>query len=63
MARAIMGGLMFSAVVSLMIVPMFYVWFDDLNAWRRRVFGTRGPAATASPAAATAATAATAPRP
>jgi len=38
MARAIMGGLAFSAVVSLLIVPMFYVWFDDLNSWRRRVF-------------------------
>jgi hypothetical protein len=32
-----MGGLAFSAVVSLLIVPMFYVWFDDLNAWRQRV--------------------------
>lgn len=39
MARAIMGGLGFSAIVSLLIVPMFYVWFDDLNEWRRRVFG------------------------
>jgi HAE1 family hydrophobic/amphiphilic exporter-1 len=39
MARAIMGGLGFSAIVSLLIVPMFYVWFDDLNLWRRRVFG------------------------
>jgi HAE1 family hydrophobic/amphiphilic exporter-1 len=39
MARAIMGGLAFSAVVSLLIVPMFYVWFDELNLWRRRVFG------------------------
>jgi HAE1 family hydrophobic/amphiphilic exporter-1 len=38
MARAIMGGLGFSAIVSLLIVPMFYVWFDDLNEWRRRVF-------------------------
>jgi len=43
MARAIMGGLGFSAIVSLLIVPMFYVWFDDLNLWRRRVF-SRGPA-------------------
>jgi hypothetical protein len=42
MARAIMGGLGFSAIVSLLIVPMFYVWFDDLNLWRRRVF-TRRP--------------------
>ncbi|HQR49020.1 MAG TPA: efflux RND transporter permease subunit [Steroidobacteraceae bacterium] len=46
MARAIMGGLAFSAVVSLIIVPMFYVWFDDLNVWRRRVFG-RAATATA----------------
>jgi HAE1 family hydrophobic/amphiphilic exporter-1 len=38
MARAIMGGLGFSALVSLLIVPMSYVWFDDLNEWRRRVF-------------------------
>jgi HAE1 family hydrophobic/amphiphilic exporter-1 len=47
MARAIMGGLAFSAVVSLLIVPMFYVWFDELNLWRRRVFrkaGEPGPA-------------------
>ena len=38
MARAVMGGLAFSSVVSLLIVPMFYVWFDDLNLWRKRVF-------------------------
>jgi hypothetical protein len=41
MARAIIGGLGFSALVSLLIVPMFYVWFDDLNLWRRRVFVAR----------------------
>jgi HAE1 family hydrophobic/amphiphilic exporter-1 len=45
LARAVMGGLAFSAVVSLLIVPMFYVWFDDLNLWRRRVFGKASPAA------------------
>ncbi|MGI9246349.1 MAG: efflux RND transporter permease subunit, partial [Steroidobacteraceae bacterium] len=39
LARAIIGGLGFSAIVSLIIVPMFYVWFDDLNQWRLRVFG------------------------
>jgi HAE1 family hydrophobic/amphiphilic exporter-1 len=38
LARAVIGGLAFSAVVSLIIVPMFYVWFDDLNLWRKRVF-------------------------
>jgi HAE1 family hydrophobic/amphiphilic exporter-1 len=47
LARAIIGGLAFSAVVSLIIVPLFYVWFDDLNLWRQRVFG-RGPAEAAA---------------
>ncbi len=51
LARAVMGGLMFSAVVSLIIVPVFYVWFDDLNLWRQRVFTrqVQAPAAAASP--------------
>jgi len=44
LARAIMGGLMFSAAVSLIIVPMFYVWFDDLNLWRQQVFSRQGAA-------------------
>jgi hydrophobic/amphiphilic exporter-1 (mainly G- bacteria), HAE1 family len=39
MARAIIGGLAFSGVLSLFIVPAFYEWFDDLNQWRRRVIG------------------------
>jgi hypothetical protein len=52
MARAIMGGLGFSAIVSLLIVPMFYVWFDDLNEWRRRVFSRAGsPVVTDAPGA------------
>jgi hydrophobic/amphiphilic exporter-1 (mainly G- bacteria), HAE1 family len=50
LARAIIGGLGFSAVVSLIIVPLFYVWFDDLNLWRQRVFG-RGQAEAAAVAA------------
>jgi HAE1 family hydrophobic/amphiphilic exporter-1 len=37
MARAIMGGLLFSGVLSLFVVPAFYEWFDDLNQWRRRI--------------------------
>jgi HAE1 family hydrophobic/amphiphilic exporter-1 len=49
MARAIMGGLAFSAVVSLIIVPMFYVWFDDLNLWRKRVFTREIPAGDPEP--------------
>jgi hydrophobic/amphiphilic exporter-1 (mainly G- bacteria), HAE1 family len=37
MARAIIGGLAFSTVVSLLVVPNLYTWLDDLNGWRRRV--------------------------
>jgi HAE1 family hydrophobic/amphiphilic exporter-1 len=62
MARAIMGGLAFSSVVSLLIVPMFYVWFDDLNLWRKRVFG-RADVAEALPTAVDGAAAGSAPRP
>ncbi len=51
MARAIIGGLAFSSVISLLIVPMFYVWFDDLNLWRQRVFGREGPEPLATDAA------------
>jgi HAE1 family hydrophobic/amphiphilic exporter-1 len=39
MARAIIGGLAFSSVLSLYAVPAFYEWFDDLNQWRRRIRG------------------------
>ena len=40
MARAIIGGLAFSTVVSLMVVPTLYVWFDGLAAWGRKVMRT-----------------------
>jgi HAE1 family hydrophobic/amphiphilic exporter-1 len=37
MARAIIGGLAFSTVVSLLVVPALYVYFDSLAAWGRKV--------------------------
>jgi HAE1 family hydrophobic/amphiphilic exporter-1 len=37
MARAIIGGLAFSTIVSLLVVPAFYVYFDSLSAWGRKV--------------------------
>ncbi len=40
MARAIIGGLAFSTVVSLLVVPALYVYFDNLAAWGRRVTRT-----------------------
>ena len=53
MARAIIGGLAFSTVVSLLVVPALYVYFDNLAAWSRRVMRTArgvpaGPAADAA---------------
>lgn len=37
MARAIVGGLLFSTVVSMLILPTFYLWLDDLKNWSTRV--------------------------
>jgi HAE1 family hydrophobic/amphiphilic exporter-1 len=37
MARAIIGGLAFSTVVSLLVVPALYIYFDRLAAWGRQV--------------------------
>jgi hydrophobic/amphiphilic exporter-1 (mainly G- bacteria), HAE1 family len=49
MARAIIGGLVFSTLVSLLVVPAFYAYFDTLSAWGRKVMRTargQAPAAT-----------------
>jgi HAE1 family hydrophobic/amphiphilic exporter-1 len=40
MARAIIGGLAFSTVVSLFLVPALYTYFDELAAWGRKVMRT-----------------------
>ena len=40
MARAIIGGLAFSTVVSLLVVPALYLYFDNLAAWGRRIMRT-----------------------
>ncbi|MDX1481943.1 MAG: efflux RND transporter permease subunit [Woeseiaceae bacterium] len=40
MARAIIGGLAFSTVVSLLLVPVLYAYFDKLAEWGRRVMRT-----------------------
>jgi HAE1 family hydrophobic/amphiphilic exporter-1 len=37
MARAIVGGLAFSTVVTLVLLPAVYVFFDDLRGWGRHV--------------------------
>jgi len=35
MARAIIGGLIFSTIVSLLVLPSLYCWLDDLRAWSK----------------------------
>lgn len=40
MARAIIGGLAFSTLTSLLLVPTVYVWFDGLAKWWRKVIRT-----------------------
>ena len=51
MARAIIGGLAFSTIVSLLVVPAFYAYFDTLSAWGRKVMSTaRGQPVTAASA-------------
>ncbi|MFQ5709600.1 MAG: efflux RND transporter permease subunit, partial [bacterium] len=37
MARAIMGGLLFSTIVTLIILPTIYVGLDNLKIWARKV--------------------------
>lgn len=38
MARAVMGGLLFATVISLVVLPTIYVSFEDVGHWARRVF-------------------------
>jgi HAE1 family hydrophobic/amphiphilic exporter-1 len=37
MARAIVGGLAFSTVITLIILPAVYLFFDDLRTWGREM--------------------------
>lgn len=51
MARAIIGGLAFSTVVSLLVVPALYAYFDTLAVWGRNVMRVaRGGAGQPTPA-------------
>ena len=51
MARAIIGGLAFSTLVSLLVVPALYVYFDNLAAWGRKIMRTARGGSTAQAAA------------
>jgi HAE1 family hydrophobic/amphiphilic exporter-1 len=38
MARAVIGGLMTSTVLTLLVVPVMYTVLDDFSLWLRRRF-------------------------
>ncbi|MEX1269253.1 MAG: efflux RND transporter permease subunit [Balneolaceae bacterium] len=40
MARAIVGGLLFSTVITLVILPTIYVLLDDMKRWSKKVIRT-----------------------
>lgn len=42
MARAIVGGLTFSTIVTLLVLPSIYVILDDISIWSRRVIRAAG---------------------
>lgn len=51
MARAIVGGLAFSTVVTLLLLPTIYILLDDAAAWSRRIrAAARRPGAAPAPA-------------
>ena len=37
MARAIVGGLTFSTVITLLLLPTIYILLDDAQGWSRRI--------------------------
>ncbi len=45
MARAIIGGLAFSTVISLLVLPTIYVLLDDLGLWSARIVKESRPKA------------------
>ena len=40
MARAIIGGLAFSTLISLLVLPTIYILLDDMGLWAARVVGS-----------------------
>jgi HAE1 family hydrophobic/amphiphilic exporter-1 len=42
MARAIVGGLLFSTFVSLVLLPTIYTWLDVVRHWPRKLFSWLG---------------------
>jgi HAE1 family hydrophobic/amphiphilic exporter-1 len=63
MSRAVIGGLITSTILTLIVVPVAYTYFDDAGAWIGRKLGGRKKARTTEPNATVTETAALAPVP
>ena len=44
MGQAVIGGLITSSLLTLVVVPVVYVYLDDFAAWARRAMGLPAPA-------------------
>ena len=42
MGQAVIGGVITSSLLTLVVVPVIYVYLDDLGAWARRLFASGG---------------------
>ena len=51
LARTVMGGLMASTVLTLIVLPTYYVVLDDLGRWVRRLWLVSDPSTAAQPTA------------
>lgn len=50
LARTVMGGLAASTILTLVVLPTYYVVLDDLGRWCRTLWITSAPSVTAEPA-------------
>jgi HAE1 family hydrophobic/amphiphilic exporter-1 len=40
MGQAVIGGVITSSLLTLVVVPVIYVYLDDLGSWARRLFSS-----------------------
>jgi len=48
MGQAVIGGVITSSLLTLVVVPVIYVWLDDLSAWFRRLWQPASTAVTST---------------
>ena len=51
MARAVIGGLLTSTILTLIVVPVVYTYFEDMSQWVTRRLSRRTPAPRPAPSA------------